>query len=174
MPADRSDQHDESHSTWVIRVLPMSLSDLEQAAWGGFLITHDRLWRAMEARLTPVGITMSEYSVLAVLDGAGDQGVRMSDLAAVRLMSTGGFTRMADRLEKQGLITRQRSQTDGRGLNAVITPGGRQLLARARSRHLDDVRSMFLERLSAEQLEQLRVIWERLADEKPSELRQEG
>ncbi|WP_199443534.1 MarR family winged helix-turn-helix transcriptional regulator [Umezawaea beigongshangensis] len=144
----------------------MRLSDLEQAAWGGFLLAHDRLWRAMEAGLASTGITMSEYSVLAALENAGDQGVRMSDLAALRLMSTGGFTRMADRLEKQDLITRRRSATDKRGFDVVITPTGRQLLDRARTRHLDDVRSMFVGRLSAEQLEQLRAIWERLEDQR--------
>ncbi|WP_033341120.1 MarR family winged helix-turn-helix transcriptional regulator [Catenuloplanes japonicus] len=141
------------------------LSDLEEAAWGGFLNTHTRLWRVLEARLAPTGVTMAEYDVLTALEGAGDDGVRMSDLAARRLMSTGGFTRMADRLEKQGLITRQRSAVDGRGLNAVITPAGLERLGRARRSHLEDVRTLFLGRLTSAELHQLSVIWERLGDE---------
>ncbi|MDP9794875.1 DNA-binding MarR family transcriptional regulator [Catenuloplanes nepalensis] len=143
------------------------LSDLEEAAWGGFLNTHTRLWRTLESRLAPTGVTMAEYDVLAALEAAGDEGVRMSDLAARRLMSTGGFTRMADRLEKQGLIVRQRSAMDGRGLNAVITPAGRERLGRARRSHLEDVRALFLARLEPAELEQLHAIWKRLADEGP-------
>ncbi|MFI5844161.1 MarR family winged helix-turn-helix transcriptional regulator [Catenuloplanes sp. NPDC051500] len=140
------------------------LSDLEEAAWGGFLNTHTRLWREMESRLARTGVTMSEYDVLAALEAAGADGVRMSDLAARRLMSTGGFTRMADRLERQGLITRQRSVTDGRGFHAVLTPAGQERLSHARRTHLDDVRAIFLGRLTPGEQEQLRAIWERLAE----------
>jgi DNA-binding MarR family transcriptional regulator len=138
------------------------LSRLEQAAWGGFLDTHTRLVRTMEASLSAVGVTTGEYDVLVALEAAGDDGVRMSDLAARRLMSTGGFTRLADRLEKQGLITRERSVTDGRGLNAVITPAGRDKVQQARKRHLDDVRALFIAPLERTQLEQLEAIWGRL------------
>src|SRR5579875_1222067 len=97
------------------------LSDLEDAAWRGFLLTHDRLWRALEAGLAPLNVSMAEYSVLALLGEAGPNGLRMSDLAARRLMSTGGFTRLADRLEQRGLIERRRSTVDGRGSEAVLT-----------------------------------------------------
>jgi DNA-binding MarR family transcriptional regulator len=138
------------------------LSPAEQAAWGGFLDTHTRLIRAMETSLSAVGVTVGEYDVLVALEAAGEAGVRMSDLAARRLMSTGGFTRLADRLERQGLIIRQRSATDGRGLNAVITPNGLQKLRGARKRHLDDVRALFVAPLEPEQLTQLEAIWKRL------------
>jgi DNA-binding MarR family transcriptional regulator len=144
------------------------LSPAEQAAWGGFLDTHTRLLRAMEASLSSVGVTVGEYDVLVALEAAGDAGVRMSDLAARRLMSSGGFTRLADRLEKQGLITRERSATDGRGLNAVITPAGLQKLRGARKRHLDDVRALFIAPLDPQQLLQLEAIWKRLGGDPTS------
>ena len=139
-----------------------ALGDQEDAAWRGFLLTHDRVWRELESRLAPLSVSMAEYSVLALLGEAGPQGMRMSDLASRRLMSTGGFTRLADRLERRGLIERRRSESDGRSLDAVLTSAGRTLLRRAWRQHRHDVRELFLDRLTEGELRTLVDIWVRL------------
>ncbi|WP_242891773.1 MarR family winged helix-turn-helix transcriptional regulator [Actinomadura litoris] len=138
------------------------LRDLEQDAWGGFLLTHDRLWRALEAELASLNVSMAEYSVLSLLYEAGPEGMRMSDLAQRRLMSTGGFTRLADRLQNRGLIERRRSAADGRGFEATLTGSGRALIRRARRRHHDDLRALFFSRLDDDDLRRLAEIWARL------------
>jgi DNA-binding MarR family transcriptional regulator len=139
-----------------------TLSSLELAAWEGFLRTHDRLWRAIEAGIGPLNVSMAEYSVLALLGAAGAKGMRMSDLAERRLMSTGGFTRLADRLERRGLIERRRSTVDGRSREAVLTKDGRTLLRRAWRRHHSDLRTLFFDRLDDDDLRRLADIWARL------------
>jgi DNA-binding MarR family transcriptional regulator len=139
-----------------------ALSDLEQAAWEGFLRTHDRLWSALAAGIGTLNVSMAEYSVLALLGAAGAKGMRMSDLAERRLMSTGGFTRLADRLEGRGLIERRRSSVDGRSLEAVLTREGRTLLRRAWRRHESDLRELFFDRLDDDDLRRLADIWVRL------------
>lgn len=53
-------------------------------------------------------VSMAEYSVLALLAEAGGVGMPRSGLARRRVMSTGGFTRPADRLGGRGLIERRR------------------------------------------------------------------
>lgn len=141
------------------------LDDLEQAAWGGFLDTHDRLWRRMERGLVAAGITMSEYDVLLALEAAGSRGVRMSDLATRRLMTTGGVTRLVNRLERQQLVARRPSTTDGRSQEAVLLPAGGRKLRRARRQHLQDVRDLFLTPLATADLVHLRDVWDRLDDE---------
>ncbi|WP_170293598.1 MULTISPECIES: MarR family winged helix-turn-helix transcriptional regulator [Nocardiopsis] len=138
------------------------LRDLEQEAWRGFLLTHDRLWRALEAGLASLNVSMAEYSVLATLDAAGPNGMRMSDLAQSRLMSSGGFTRLADRLESRGLIERRRSAVDGRGFDAVLTDSGRTCLREARRRHHGDLRELFFSRLDDDHLRDLVDVWNRL------------
>ncbi|MGW5200043.1 MarR family winged helix-turn-helix transcriptional regulator [Streptomyces spiralis] len=80
------------------------------------------------------------------------QGMRMSELAQRRLMSAGGFTRLADRLEQRGLIERRRSPGDGRGFEAVLTSDGRALLRKAWRRRYSDLRRLFLDRLDDEHL----------------------
>ncbi len=138
------------------------LQGLEQEAWEGFLRTHERLWRALEAGLAQVNVSMAEYSVLALLGVAGSRGMRMSDLAQRRLMSSGGFTRLADRLERRGLIERRRSASDGRSFDAVLTSDGKALLRKARRQHHSDLRAQFFGRLDENSLRCLADVWARL------------
>lgn len=138
------------------------LRDLELEAWRGFLLTHERLWRALEAGLAPLDVSMAEYSVLALLGEAGRDGMRMSDLAEGSLMTTGGFTRLADRLERRGLIERRRSTVDGRSVEATLTRDGRALMRRAWRQHRRDLREYFLDRLDDGHLRSLVDIWARL------------
>ncbi|WP_225991274.1 MarR family winged helix-turn-helix transcriptional regulator [Actinomadura montaniterrae] len=141
------------------------LSELEDEAWRGFLYAHDRIWREIEAGLAPLGVSMAEYSVLALLGEAGRDGMRMTELAKRRLMSTGGFTRLADRLERQGLIERRRSADDGRGFEVVLTADGRALLRKAWRQQHSDLRRLFFDRLEEDDLRNLAAVWVRLAPE---------
>jgi DNA-binding MarR family transcriptional regulator len=142
-----------------------NMSDLEDAAWRGFLLTHDRLWRELEAGLATLDVSMAEYSVLALLGEAGASGMRMSELAERRLMSSGGFTRLADRLERRGLIVRRPSAADGRGSEAVLTKDGRALLRKAWRKQYAQLRELFFDRLDENDLTKLADIWARLGDE---------
>ncbi len=146
------------------------LRPLEDQAWRGFLYVHDRLWRALEAGLATLNVSMAEYSVLALLGPAGPGGMRMSELAERRLMSTGGFTRLADRLQRRGLIERRRSTVDGRGFDVVLTKEGRALLRKAWRRHRSDLRELFFDRLDDDDLRCLVRVWARLdpAQERPA------
>ncbi|MFW6694734.1 MarR family winged helix-turn-helix transcriptional regulator [Streptomyces sp. MAR4 CNX-425] len=150
----------------------VELRELEYLAWNGFLVTHDRIWREIEAGIAPLNVSMAEYSVLALLGEAGKKGMRMSELAQRRLMSTGGFTRLADRLERRGLIERRPSPGDGRGFEAVLTREGRALLRKAWRQQYSDLRRLFFDRLDDEHLRNLADVWARLApddDEAPGE-----
>ncbi|WP_129787159.1 MarR family winged helix-turn-helix transcriptional regulator [Promicromonospora panici] len=138
------------------------LRDIEAEAWQGFLYTHDRLWSTLEAGLARHGVSMAEYSVLALLGEAGPKGMRMSDLAQRRLMTSGGFTRLADRLENRGLIERRRSTTDRRSSDAVLTPAGRTLMRKAWRQHHSDLRSQFFDLLDDDDLRRLAGIWAKL------------
>lgn len=145
------------------------LGELEYAAWQGFLLTHHRIWRAIEAGLAPLNVSMAEYGVLAVLAEAGRHGMRMSDLAQRSLMTSGGFTRLADRLESRGLIERRRSASDGRGFEAVLTREGRALMRKAWRQQHGDLRTLFFDRLDDEHLRSLAEIWTRLDPDEGAE-----
>ena len=139
------------------------LTELEDEAWRGFLMSHERIWRQIEADLAPFGVSSTEYSVLALLGEAGRRGIRLSELAEQRMMSTAGLSRLADRLEQRDLVERCRVATDGRGYELTLTPAGRSLLRKAWKQQRAGIRRLFLDKLSDDQLRALAGAWESLA-----------
>ena len=139
------------------------LAPVELAAWRGLLRVHSALVRDLDADLRAAhDLSLQEYGVLLALEGAAEQRMRMSDLAASSLLSQSGLTRLVDRLAKAGSVARSRCQSDRRGLNAELTEAGRIRLARARPTHLEGVRRGFLERFDTAELSILAASWERV------------
>ena len=127
------------------------------------LATHSRLVHELDAELERGhDLPLSSYEVLMNLADAEGNHLRMGELADRLLLSRSGITRLADRLEKQGLISRQRCDEDGRGYFAELTDRGRELIGAARPDHLAGVRRHFLDRLEPEDIDALGAIWERL------------
>jgi DNA-binding MarR family transcriptional regulator len=100
--------------------------------------------------------------VLMYLNDAEGRHMRMPDLAASVSLSRSGLTRLADRLEREGLIRRESCPSDARGAYAVLTPAGAEKLAAARATHLAGVRSLFLQPFSDAELDALGDAWERV------------
>jgi DNA-binding MarR family transcriptional regulator len=128
------------------------LSRRELAAWRGLLRTHARVLAELDAELEQAhGLAVPEYEVLLVLSQRDEHRLRMSELADAALLTRSGMTRLVDRLERQGLVRRERCPVDGRGTDAVITPGGLDRLAEARPTHIAGVRRAFLDLLRKKQ-----------------------
>ena len=84
---------------------------------------------------------------LGRLQHCGSQGVPLTALARHLAFSSGGFTKVADRLEQAGLIRRQPSLCDRRVTNAELTPAGRTLTERALAVYSAGLRELVLQRL---------------------------
>ncbi|MFC4637639.1 MarR family winged helix-turn-helix transcriptional regulator [Deinococcus hohokamensis] len=139
----------------------LNLNPTELLAWRGFLHTHDTLWKVLDAELAEDALNLPAYELLTTLQEAGAGGLRMTDLARSLRFSGGGLTRLADKLQAQGLIERRRCATDGRGWEALLTPEGGRKLRRVHARHLRSVRTHFLDRLSPQETELLAALWTR-------------
>jgi DNA-binding MarR family transcriptional regulator len=127
------------------------------------LRAHARLTRELDAQLAREHkLPLSSYEVLLFLADAPEGRMRMSDLAESVLLSRSGLTRLVDRLEREGLLKRERCESDARGLFAEITPEGLRLFDAARRTHLDGVRALFLDRFSRDELRMLGGLWQKL------------
>jgi DNA-binding MarR family transcriptional regulator len=136
----------------------------ELAAWRGMLRVHAALTRALDAELTERhGLPLTSYEVLLFLADAPGGRMRMSELADSVLLSRSGLTRLVDRLERDGLLERERCEEDARGYFAAITDRGRALFDAARRTHLAGVRERFVDRLSRDDLRTLGELWEKVA-----------
>lgn len=92
-------------------------------------------------------LSLSEYFTLMHLSEAPGRRQRMSDLAGAGALSLSGMTRIVSRLEGQGLVHRERSCSDGRGWNAVLTDAGLERLRHAWPTHLVSVRRHLFDHL---------------------------
>jgi DNA-binding MarR family transcriptional regulator len=127
------------------------------------LRAHAELTRQLDAQLAREHkLPLSSYEVLLFLADAPNGRMRMSELADSVLLSRSGLTRLVDRLEREGLLKRERCESDARGLFAEITPAGRELFDAARRTHLDGVRALFLDRFSRDELRMLGGLWQKL------------
>ena len=141
-----------------------ALSELERAAWVGFLRTHATLVRELDDELTRAhGLPLSSYDVLVQLESADDGRLRLSQLADAVLLSRSGLSRLVARLVDQGLVERMECSDDARGAFAAITDHGRERLNEARATHRAGIRERFLGRLSEEQQRRLADAWSALS-----------
>ncbi len=137
----------------------------ELRAWRGLLRTYAQLTKALDADLEAAhGLPLTSYEVLMHIADSEQERMRMHDLASSILLSRSGLTRLVDRLERDGLLTRQSCSSDARGSFACLTQKGRDVLDAARATHLAGVRAMFLRHFSPEEQQLLGSFWDRLGD----------
>ena len=137
--------------------------EAELRAWRGFLETHTRLVRELDEELRAEhDLALTTYDVLTTLESAPDRRLRMRDLADAILLSRSGLTRMVDRLEREGLVTREECADDARGAFAQVTDRGLETLRRARPTHQEGVRRRFLDRLEPAERDALGELWSRM------------
>ncbi|MEK9723428.1 MAG: MarR family transcriptional regulator [Rhodospirillaceae bacterium] len=79
--------------------------------------------------LKPFELRMITLSALAVI--AGNPGLRQADLAAALEIERPNLVAVVDKLQRRGLIVRERDATDRRAHALSPTPAGRRLLAKA-------------------------------------------
>jgi DNA-binding MarR family transcriptional regulator len=100
----------------------------EQEVFLSLLRAADELMRDVEELLKPFGLSPTQYNVLRILRGAGDDGLACRDIGARMITRDPDVTRLLDRLEARQLIRRHRSTEDRRVVLAEISASGRALL----------------------------------------------
>jgi DNA-binding MarR family transcriptional regulator len=139
-------------------------SEIGQRAWRSLQRAHASLAKRVDAELERThGLPLSTYDVLHRLVESPGGRMRMCDLAEQAQLSRSGLTRLADRLEKEGLLERCSCEHDARGAYACLTELGRERLHAARGTHLAVVREQFLSRFSEGELSALAELWDRIA-----------
>ena len=97
-------------------------------AWARLLRTHKVLIEKVQKSLSDAGLPPLEwYDLMLELDLAEDKQLRLFDLGERIVLSRSNLTRLCDRLEKNGLISRQPCAEDRRGLYATLTKKGSAL-----------------------------------------------
>jgi DNA-binding MarR family transcriptional regulator len=128
-------------------------------AWRTFLQAHWQVRRQLEAELQEEQqMSLGEYEVLLVLAYSDERQLRMSELADWLMLSRSGATRVIDRMEAAGLVSRVSCETDRRGQWAQLTDAGYERLRGASPTHLRGIGEHFLDRIPPGELDDLHRI----------------
>ncbi len=85
--------------------------------------------RAISQRVEPYGISVAQYNVLRILRGAGPDGLPTLAVRDRLIEEAPGITRVMDKLEEAGHVSRARAKGDRRVVHCVITDQGLRLLS---------------------------------------------
>src|ERR1043165_551028 len=104
-------------------------ASIEEEALLSIVRTTAVLRDGIELFLRPYGITTTQYNVLRILRGSEPDGLCRNDLRDRMLTRMPDVTRLLDRMQEAGLVTRERGDSDKRMVTTRVTEKGLQLLA---------------------------------------------
>lgn len=121
------------------------LTPEQQKVWRSYLLAKTRIDDYLDVALDEYGLSLDEYELLVRLSEAEGHTLRMGELALSVRHSRSRLTHTVARMEKKGWVQRQACTSDGRGVQAVLTDEGHELLKRAAPAHVDSVREVFVD-----------------------------
>jgi DNA-binding MarR family transcriptional regulator len=138
-------------------------SDDRLVLFGLLLETNARLQRQLSAALEgATGLPLPWFDVLLRVQRAQDGFLTMSVLADQTVYSTGGTTRLIDRMVEKGLVERTHCPSDRRSIHVSITPAGKAALDEALVAHIDHIETFFASKLTTGERDQLRATLRKL------------
>ena len=103
-------------------------TSLHQEAFLSLGRTEAVLTGALERMLEPHGITLTQYNILRILRGAGPDGLCRNEIRDRLVARTPDVTRLLDRMEQAGLVSRVRGEEDRRLVHTRLTKKARALV----------------------------------------------
>jgi DNA-binding MarR family transcriptional regulator len=117
------------------------LSTEQQRSWRAYIMGTELLQHQLDRELREEhDISFSEYEILVRLSEADGGRMRMATLADAMSHSRSRVTHTISRMEKADLVVRRASDSDGRGVEAVMTAEGQRVLEQAAPTHVRGVR----------------------------------
>lgn len=110
-------------------------------------------WQA-SSLFKEIDLTATQYNVLRILRGAGNEGLLCREISERMLTKDPDITRLLDRLELRGFISRNRDSRDRRVITVKITSEGLEAL-KSLDKPIEEHHQKLLGHLTQEQLQQL-------------------
>jgi DNA-binding MarR family transcriptional regulator len=146
------------------------LTEPQRLSWKAFFLVGHLMEEFVNADLAKANVgTQSEYDVLYTLDQAPGSILSMKDLSASLTLSHSGLSRMIDRLEEQGYVSRCGVEADKRSVGVQLEDTGRERLRSVWGVMSETVAERFGRVLSDQDHEQLLKLMEKLLPQLISE-----
>jgi DNA-binding MarR family transcriptional regulator len=135
------------------------LDATEQRAWRAWLDAHALLSARLNKELQATsGLSLSDYDVLVHLTDVPEGRLRSFELGDALQWEKSRVSRQVARMAERGLVAKEPSPEDGRGAYVVLTPAGRKAIEEAAPEHVELVRRLLFDGLTADQVRTLETI----------------
>src|ERR1700739_1558281 len=143
-----------------------TLTDDQLAAWKQLQWATALITGRFRRDLAAAGLSLEQFDVLAHRPWAPSGTLPLPELTASMVvadaLSRSGITRLLDRMERDGLITRTVSTTDRRRFDVSLTPPGRQRYDKVCPAHADGIGRYFAQPLAPRDIGELARILDSL------------
>jgi DNA-binding MarR family transcriptional regulator len=137
----------------------------QQRSWRAYILGTELIQHQLDHELREEhDLSFSEYEILVRLSEADGGRMRMATLADSMCHSRSRVTHTVARMEKAKLVRREASNSDGRGVEAVMTPAGQQRLAEAAPTHVRGVRAHLVDLATDEELKVIGRVFNEVSD----------
>ena len=148
---------DERSTAW--------LDEEQQRSWRAYLVGTTLLMDRLDRELREQhGLSLPEYEILVRLSEADQHRIRMAQLADSLSHSLSRVTHTVGRMEQAGLVARDACDSDGRGVEAVLTPKGRRALEAAAPTHVAGVRRLLVDLVPDQDFEAVGRVFDTVTD----------
>ncbi|HEY4867770.1 MAG TPA: MarR family transcriptional regulator [Candidatus Dormibacteraeota bacterium] len=148
-----------------LKLKSMAASQEQAGTW----INLQQTFRVIQARIderlrAETDLSWPEFELLMRLEVAADHPLQMSEIAAQMVGSPSGTTRIADRLEKDGLIARETPRENRRIVLVQLTDQGRKVLGDAQHTFRTTLHETFGSHLADSEVAELRRVLRHLLE----------
>lgn len=142
------------------------LNEREERAWRALQFMQMRLEAELARQLaTESGLSYPDYLVLVALIDRPEGRLRLFELGRVLGWEKSRLSHHVARMADRGLVKKERCDSDRRGAYVVVTKKGRREIESAAPGHVRTVRRLFIERLTADELDVIATAAERVLTE---------
>ena len=146
---------------------PRWLNPEEQDLWRLLLRSIHRIDRSLDETLQQgEGITASEFAVLVALSEHPEKTMRLKELCAQLEWDRSRTSHQITRMERRGLVTKAKAEHDGRGVHVQLTDEGQRRIEAAAPGHVEVVRKVVFDHMSAEESEVLQQFFRKVLEVK--------
>lgn len=142
----------------------------EEAAWRALARAVLVVPRTLDSDLLAgCGLSLAEYIVLVNLSEAPDRSLRMRQLVIESTLTPSGVSRLIERMEREGVVIREKAADDLRGTTATLTDVGLERLREAYPYALASVRNNVMDHLDGLDLPAFTEAVGKFAADRPAE-----
>lgn len=139
------------------------LDEREAAAWRGWVTTNALLETRLNRQLqTDSDLSLADFGVLVQLSESAEGRLRAFELGRALDWEKSRLSHHLTRMEARGLVERRQCPSDRRGAFVHLTPHGRAVIEAAAPGHVEAVRALFLDLLTADEIEVLATLTARV------------